>query len=46
MHLTPQGKAGYSNGIIRNKTSKLLKKGCISAYIAEKQSLIEKQKRH
>lgn len=37
-------KAGYSNGIIRNATKKLLEKGCISAYIAEKQSLIEKQK--
>lgn len=37
-------KAGYSNGIIRNATKKLLGKGCISAYIAEKQSLIEKQK--
>lgn len=37
-------KAGYSNGIIRNATKKLLEKGCISTYIAEKQSLIEKQK--
>ena len=37
-------KAGYSNGIVRNATKKLLEKGCISAYIAEKQSLIEKQK--
>jgi PBSX family phage terminase large subunit len=37
-------KAGYSNGIIRNATKKLLEKGCISVYIAEKQSLIEKQK--
>lgn len=37
-------KAGYSNGIIRNATKKLLEKGCISEYIAEKQSLIEKQK--
>lgn len=37
-------KAGYSNGIIRNATKKLLEKDCISAYIAEKQSLIEKQK--
>ena len=37
-------KAGYSNGIIRNATKKLLVKDCISAYIAEKQSLIEKQK--
>lgn len=37
-------KAGYSNGIIRNATKKLLEKGCISAYITEKQSLIEKQK--
>lgn len=37
-------KAGYSNGIIRNATKKLLEKGCVSAYIAEKQSLIEKQK--
>lgn len=37
-------KAGYSNGIIRNATKKLVEKGCISAYIAEKQSLIEKQK--
>lgn len=37
-------KAGYSNGIIRNATKKLLEKDCISVYIAEKQSLIEKQK--
>lgn len=37
-------KAGYSNGIIRNATKKLLEKDCVSAYIAEKQSLIEKQK--
>lgn len=37
-------KAGYSNGIIRNATKKLLEKGCISAYIAKKQAEIEKQK--
>lgn len=36
-------KAGYSNGIIRNATKKLLEKGCISAYIAKKQAEIEKQ---
>lgn len=36
-------KAGYSNGIIRNATKKLLEKDCVSTYIAEKQSLIEKQ---
>ena len=37
-------KAGYSNGIIRTAPKQLLEKGCISTYIAEKQSLIEKQK--
>lgn len=36
-------KAGYSNGIIRNATKKLLEKDCISAYIAKKQAEIEKQ---
>lgn len=36
-------KAGYSNGIIRNATKKLLEKGCVSAYIAKKQAEIEKQ---
>lgn len=36
-------KAGYSNGIIRNATKKLLEKGCISEYIAKKQAEIEKQ---
>lgn len=33
--------AGYSNGIVRNATVKLLAKDCISNYIAERQKKIE-----